>query len=126
VSHGFLRAADCAITKYDVPVAGTGSGQGTMGSCTNPGGTIVGNYVDSNNVNHSYVRTPEGTISTFDAPGAGTGPGQGTVAVSNNPANAITGYYIDANNVFHGFLRIPVSPPAATMVPKCCCGRVSV
>ena len=107
MGHGYLRAADGTITKYDVPGAGAGSGQGTGAGCINPAGTIVGNYVDANNVFHGYVRFPDGTITTFDVSGAGTGSLQGTYAFCNNPRDAITGYYIDANNVNHGFLRLP-------------------
>ena len=102
--HGFVRSPSGAITTFDVPGAGTGSGQGTFPANINPAGTIVGNYVDASNVSHGFVRSPSGAITTFDVPGAGTGPGQGTTPFCNNPADAITGYYLDASNMYHGFL----------------------
>jgi hypothetical protein len=105
--HGFVRAADGAITTFDAPGAGTGAMQGTMGGSINPAGTIPGTYIDANSANHGYVRAADGAITTFDAPGAGTGSGQGTVPFTNNQSGAIVGYYLDANNVNHGFLRFP-------------------
>jgi hypothetical protein len=72
VSHGFLRAADGAITTFDAPGAGTGAFQGTFMATIeglNPAGAIAGNYRDANNVNHGYVRDSHGTITTFDVPG---------------------------------------------------------
>src|SRR6201987_1489322 len=40
VAHGFVRAADGAITTFDVPGAGTGPGQGTETSGINPAGIV--------------------------------------------------------------------------------------
>jgi predicted membrane protein len=105
VAHGFVRHADGTITTFDVPGAGTGPGQGTVGSGISPAGVIAGSYVDSNNVIHGIVRYANGTVITLDVPCAGTGPGQGTQALSINPMGMITGLYADANNVVHGFAR---------------------
>jgi hypothetical protein len=106
VFHGFVRAPNGAITTFDVPGAGTGSGQGTIGgSGINPAGAVTGEYLDASNVFHGFVRAPNGVITTFDPPGAGTGPGQGTIVNCINPAGAIVGNYLDSSNVFHGFLR---------------------
>ena len=109
VFHGFLRGADGKITTFDVPVAGTGHGQGTAPGAINSEGVIAGVYADANNVNHGFVREPDdGEIATFDVPGAGTGPGQGTLPSGFAGINAqgeITGSYLDANNANHGFLR---------------------
>ncbi len=102
-----MRAADGTITKFDVPGAGTGAGQGTIPEGIDLAGVIAGNYVDASGVNHGFVRALDGTITKFDVPGAGNGPGQGTIPLTLNPAGMITGYYIDANGVAHGFLRIP-------------------
>jgi hypothetical protein len=77
VYHGFVRAPNGAITTFDVPGAGTGSGQGTIGEAINPVGTIPGNYIDASSVNHGFVRDKHGGLTTFDAPGAGTSSGQG-------------------------------------------------
>jgi len=110
VNHGYVRTRDGDITKYDVSGAGTGSGQGTLGGCINPAGTIAGDYLDANNVFHGYLRFANGSVTPIDdVPGAGTGPLQGTFPFCNNPRDAITGYYIDASNVKHGFLLSPCS-----------------
>jgi hypothetical protein len=99
-----VRASHGAITTFDVPDAGTGSGQGTEALFISPEGTIRGNYADSGSVWHGFVRAPNGTITAFDVPGAGTGSGQGTFPATINPAGAIVGWYLDSSNVFHGFL----------------------
>ena len=101
--HGFVRAANGAITTFDVPGAPI-----TTVNNINPEGVITGRYIDASIVVHGYVRTPEGTITTFDVPGAGTGAGQGTfpgLVDCINPAGAITGNYVDASNANHGFAR---------------------
>ena len=95
------------IITFDVPGAGTGPGQGTFPYGIDASGTIIGPYVDADNVNHGFVRTRDGAFTTFDAPGAGAGAGQGTVALSINPAGAVTGMYFDSTCLYHGFLRDP-------------------
>lgn len=70
------------ITTFDVPGAGTGTGQGTVPYGLNPVGNTIGRYVDASNVDHGFLRDPWGRITTFDAPGAGTGAGQGTIALT--------------------------------------------
>jgi hypothetical protein len=97
-----------AITSYDVPGGGTGSGQGASTSvidCINPAGAIAGENIDASNVMHGYVRAPHGAIATFDAPGAGTGFLQGTFPMGINPARTSLGLYVDWNNANHGFVR---------------------
>ena len=47
VVHGFLRTADGAIQKFDVPGASKGSGQGTFSESVNPRGEITGFYYDA-------------------------------------------------------------------------------
>src|ERR1035438_10578516 len=96
-SHGFLRDPDGAIIKYDVPGAGAGFRQGTVGASINPAGELASYYVDDGNVFHGYLRAPHGAITTFDVPGAGTGPFQGTFPFVNNPAGVVTGLDVDAN-----------------------------
>lgn len=105
--HGFLRTPEGAITTFDAPGAGTGSGQGTFVSSIegiNPAGAISGGYTDDNNVLHGFVRDPDGTITTFNAPGAGTNS-QGTNCGGINPAGTSPGNYIDSSGVNHGFVR---------------------
>ena len=49
-----LASAQKNITVFDAPGAGTGAGQGTGGFGINPQGTVVGSYLDDNNVFHGY------------------------------------------------------------------------
>jgi hypothetical protein len=95
------------IVKFDVPGAGTSSGQGTMPIGIVADGSILGWYIDSSTVYHGFLRSPAGGLTEFDAPGAGTGSGQGTFPSGINSALAIVGFYADANGAFHGFLRSP-------------------
>jgi hypothetical protein len=114
--HGYVRDPFGVIITFNVPGAGTGSGQGTLPGFLNPGlastgfinpaGAVTGAYLDASNVFHGFVRDPFGVIITFNVLDAGTGSGQGTIGGSGiNPAGAVTGEYLDASNVFHGFVR---------------------
>ncbi len=58
------------ITAINVPVAGTGAGQGTLAFGVNGSGEIVGYYYDANNVSHSFLRKPNGTFKEFDPAGS--------------------------------------------------------
>ena len=103
VNHGFVRAADGTITKFDVKGA-----QGTLASSVSPGGVITGQYNDAGGAPRGYVRAADGTITKFDAPGAGNAPPpfpEGTTPQGINPGGVITGFYSDVNFVGHGFLR---------------------
>ena len=100
--HGFARARDGTITRFDAPGAA-----GTLGYFINIGGTIVGPYYDANGASHAYIRAPGGSFTEFDAAGAGTGSGQGTFALGVNKRGWVTGDYIDSNGVHHGFVRRP-------------------
>jgi len=102
-----VRAPDGIITPFDVPGAGTGSGQGTIGGSINPAGTIAREYLDSNNVFHGYLRFANGSVTPIDIPGAGTGPFQRTQPLCDKATDAVTGWYTDANNVNHPFLLVP-------------------
>jgi hypothetical protein len=44
------------ITKFDVPGAGTGSGQGTFPVYNNPSNAISGFDIDENGVAHGFLR----------------------------------------------------------------------
>ena len=111
VAHGYLRAVDGTLTIFDVPGAGTGSGQGTFaGNLSLSGDLIAGSYIDANGMNHGFLRGADGTITKFDVPAAATGPGLGTTtfwAQCVNPAGTMTGSYMDSNGAFHGFVRAP-------------------
>ena len=60
-------------------------------------GTIMGNYLDADNLSHGFLRNRDGTFTTFDAPGAGHVPGSddGTYPFGINTNGAITGWYVD-------------------------------
>src|SRR5208337_2114369 len=90
------------IITFDVPGAGTGKGQGTNAIGVNALGSIVGWYIDQNNVSHGFLRYSNGSFATFDPPGSTS-----TITYALNWEGAIAGYYYDANNVIHGFLRYP-------------------
>src|SRR5208337_3019999 len=103
------------IITFDVPGAGTGKGQGTNAIGVNALGSIVGWYIDQNNVSHGFLRYSNGSFATFDPPGSTS-----TITYALNWEGAIAGYYYDANNVIHGFLRTPngtittFDPPGST------------
>ena len=63
VLHGCLRKGDGTFIEYDPPDSGKGAGQGTYVasfSGINREGAVVGEYVDSGNVEHAYLRHPDG------------------------------------------------------------------
>ena len=49
------------IITFDVPGAGTGAGQGTVGFAINSSAAIVGWYVDGGNVMHGFLRDLAGS-----------------------------------------------------------------
>ena len=81
------------ITTFSIPGAGTGAGQGTGGFGINPQGTVVGSYLDDNNVFHGFQCVSGcgslSTITKYDAPDAGTGANQGTISFSINPFGVV-------------------------------------
>jgi hypothetical protein len=96
------------IITFDVPGAGTATGQGTLPIGIVQGNWISGAYIDGNNVYHGFLRTPWGMFIKFDAPGAGTNPYQGTIEVHGmNQSLEIVGSVQDENNRYHGFVRSP-------------------
>src|SRR6516162_4432333 len=78
--HGYLRAADGTLTKFDVPGSFCTSFNGFLTSCAsptgiNPHGEITGSYSDVNGFFHGFLLAPDGTFTTFDAAGSiGTSP----------------------------------------------------
>jgi len=97
------QAGPNQLITFDVPGAGTASGQGTYPMSISGASLITGKYVDSSNVSHGFIGTATGTITTFDSPGAGTGSGEGTTATAINKTGEVTGYYTTTKN--HGFVR---------------------
>ncbi|HEX8815371.1 MAG TPA: hypothetical protein VF753_07715, partial [Terriglobales bacterium] len=87
------------IVKFNAPSAGTGSGQGTQAFGIVAGNTIMGSYIDSDNVSHGFLRSADGKFTEFDPSGS-----QGTYPAGINSSSEITGIYHE-NGVYHGFLR---------------------
>ena len=58
VKHGFLRASDGTVTTFDVPGAGTAFNQGTVPLGINPGGIIMGLYIDAKYRHHGFFFLP--------------------------------------------------------------------
>jgi hypothetical protein len=105
VSHGFLRSAGGTITSFDVPGAGTASGQGTAGTSINTTGSITGYYVDAGGVHHGFLRAPDGTFTApIDSPDSATGTssGEGTDPTAISDAGVIAGSYA-LNFGFYGY-----------------------
>lgn len=86
-----------------------GACPGTVATAANGDGTVIGYYVDNNNVYHGFVRCPDEKIETLDVPGAGAvpGSGQGTVPYAINSEGAIAGEFQAEDNKYHAFLRSP-------------------
>lgn len=57
VNHGFLRISSGHIVTFNVPGAGTATGQGTIPSSNNDMDAITGDYVDSAGVFHGFLLT---------------------------------------------------------------------
>jgi hypothetical protein len=55
-NHDFARIQRGDITTFDVPGAGSGSGQGTIPGSSDPAGGITGYYVDASGVYHAFLR----------------------------------------------------------------------
>ena len=117
--HGFLRAANGAITTIDVPGAAVGTYDTTFPFGINTVGAITGAYANASGV-HGFVRAVNATFTTLDAPGAGlsscTSKGIssivcGTVGVAVNTAGVVAGTYVNADAVLHGFVYSPAAPP---------------
>lgn len=101
VLHALVRAADGAITEFEVP----GAVNGENNSGINPVGTVTSYYLDANLAFHGYVRSHDGTFTLFDLPGGGAGAFQGTEPLNINASGAIIGAIVDSGGVNHGFLR---------------------
>lgn len=84
-------------------------GCGTYGYATNSWGTIVGYYIDPNNISHGFLRSPDGHFTTIDAPGATltNSLGEGIYAMSINDQGEVAGQFLDSNLIYHGFIRYP-------------------
>ncbi|MBV8801169.1 MAG: hypothetical protein JO208_15360 [Alphaproteobacteria bacterium] len=113
VRHGFIRAADGSITKFDDPNAA----HGTIPRGINDLGDVVGQYTDAANVDHAFIRTADGNFSEFDVQGIGTCTGEGTYAFGINKIGAIVGWCVDSGGQAQGFLRSPKGKTTEFVAP---------
>ena len=97
VQHGFLRAPDGTITRFDPP------------RCSNPyalgidaKGDVTG-YCSTGNADRGFLRSAAGKFKLFDPPGS-TETHPASIA-RIDAGTAITGLYKDGSGVCHGFLR---------------------
>ncbi len=103
VWHGYVRAADGAVTEYDAPGAGTGPGQGTdlcTDDCLNASGAVAGASIDATNVYHGFVRSKDGDFTAFDPPGSAD-----TFEAGISEGGDVVGAFVDGNGVYHGYAR---------------------
>jgi hypothetical protein len=100
VTHGFVRAANGAITSFDAP----GAGVATFPVAITPQGSIVGTYLDANFATQIFLRAKDGTFTTLEIPSPGAIFFGELVA---NLAGGIAGEYIDSNGNPSVFLRSP-------------------
>ena len=125
-THGLNPSAYAeqhGATTFDVPEAGTASGQGTFAVGINLLGAITGYYIDAKNVMHGFVRSPDGKLTTFDDPNATSQAGGGTLVHGINLEGAIVGGYLTAT--YHGFVRSPDGKFTTVDWPGACAMSVS-
>jgi probable HAF family extracellular repeat protein len=97
--HGFLRATNGTITRFDPK-----NSVDTLVSGINARGMVIGTYQTADDILHAFVRKPGGMITSFDAPDAV----YGTTPTGVNGTGVITGYYADTGRTAsHGFIRTP-------------------
>lgn len=102
---GAVRAPGGAITKFQIPKAGSDRPAVTP-TGLNADGEAVGYATDvSTQINRGFIHMPDGTLTLFDVPGAGSGYGQGTFPANVNSSGTIAGSYLDSSSVAHGFIR---------------------
>ncbi len=93
--QGFLQlASGGAPIAFAIPNASLTSVDGV-----NSSHTVVGRWVDPNNVTHGFIQAVGGTPISFDFPGA-----TGTYPYSITDAGTVSGYFIDTAGNFHGFV----------------------
>jgi len=131
-SHGFIRARNGAITKFDVP---DGIGTISLGwsQCISVTGAIAGTYFDSAGLAHGFVRHPGGkSFTTFEYMDPDQNQdltpwsGQGTNIWGINAAGTAVGGFIDANNIYHGLVRTANGKITIFDVPRAASGAHTV
>ena len=115
--RGFIRYADGAYAKFDVPGANAIEGKGTLPMDINSNGDVVGYYhTRPKDGMRAFIRHKDGTFTKFDPPGSITDDAphvddEGYIvrptaaALSINESGDIAGYYGDTAGVVHGFIR---------------------
>jgi hypothetical protein len=108
IVNGSGSAIAQKITTFDPQGSGTAAGQGTFAQQGLNSGTIVGYYIDADNVAHGFIRSVNGNYTTIDVPGA-----VGTQAFGINDKGTVVGWWFERNNVgscpstgicYHGYL----------------------
>jgi hypothetical protein len=67
---------------------------------------MLGNYIDSNNVNHGFLLC-NGAYTTFDDPQGSYAPSEGSQLNDIAPGGDSVGIYWDSNGLVHGYLYRP-------------------
>jgi hypothetical protein len=110
VSHGMGSHSHAgALQVFDVPGAIDPSNCapselfddcGTAGNAINAAGTVVGYYLNANDVIASFVRTARSKYTTFQAQ-----MNEATIAYDVTDGGTSVGQYFDAHGVSHAFIR---------------------
>ncbi|MDR3774732.1 MAG: Ig-like domain-containing protein, partial [Terracidiphilus sp.] len=122
-SHGFVRSATGAISKFDavsLPTSYGSTNPGTYVISINASGDVAGLYIDGNGAEHGFLRDASGTITLINPPNAGTAAEQGSAVTGIDAAGDVIGAFMDSTNVIHGFVRFastgtitPIDAPGA-------------
>jgi hypothetical protein len=130
--HGFVRAHNGAITKFDVPdgIANTWVG---WAQCISATGAVAGTYFDSAGQSYGFVRHPSGkSFTTFEYMDPDQNQdltawsGQGTNIWGINTAGTTVGAFIDANNIYHGLVRTADGQITVFDAPRAAAGAHTV
>ncbi len=94
IDHGFLLSAQGTFTTFDAP----NGVNGTRPTGLDQAGTVVGTYLDANDMSHGFSRTADGVFTEL------TGPGGVNLPPSwIGPTGGMAGTYQDIGGLNHGF-----------------------
>jgi hypothetical protein len=98
-----VREPDGHFISFEAPGAGSAPGQGTEATNVNSEGTVIGLWIDNNNVFHGFFRSRGGALMSFDVPDAqGTFP---SIGPALSPLGVSTGQYTDGKGLIHAYVR---------------------
>jgi hypothetical protein len=100
VSAQAQNPTSTTFVSFDVPGAGTQSGQGTFPFTIANGGWVAGTFISQNNHSHGFLRAPNGSYKKVDPPNAVQ-----TSASGVNVRGQVAGSFTDGSKVTHGFFR---------------------